>query len=858
MIDKRGRRPSEDAETWPDDIAPSTLLLSLEEKLFQVLRKRQKLRSQSASTNILEEWFGRKKSWDYTARSNWKLNRRRISPETFASNYMQALALDGSQLFPDIDTDGDKLYRLDRIWWDSAETKLFREQIYKQFGIQLNRIADFQSSLKMPDELLASVVSTGTATARDTLSLAGNEFWRPIGRSDFEPPVHDNNEIRSYLAGKQSVGLWVARHGGVWRQDIIERVRALLADVSVLTLHGPAGHGKSTVARQIVASVVEEGHPAIFLRSLVAFQDPDLTAFCQQSASETGEVYLLLDDLVISEELPPWILLDEKCRFKVINTVQSRKLHLMKRQLDGAKIGRFKVSPPLDLSPYVENVIQHGAGFTKDPNEVEALFRSGFANGKGGLWGATWEATRGESIDQRIGAIVADAFEKPSEWLAISAIAFFCGVHEFSRNFRQQPTRDFIASIIRNHPSIDPKIAEDAINSLYRLREILADELLNFGEDFAIIDMRADPVLEFRAPSVAHSFFRWIFGSFSPARGHRLSRWPFYHALAASLIETDSGSPDLTLGIESLNASWDTGFRARNSEIDHGRSGSNLAELANAFLTPDLTSNDAMWRNVHIADSYLLATKEPQCTEEEIQSLCDRATERLLVATTDAAPYRILSVAAHLTAKYDLQARNNNQLIDAFSLYERAINKAAKPNERSIARVAYFADVCRFHQGVSLSQKWRNIFEGDLDFLAKNMALPSIIRGYLDIVRNPKNRDTVNQFLTDERYTKSLDNAVSTFGFFCASTVARAELMKTLSQRIGRLMPGQHAHYSEVASILEVLRFMSSKQVPFAKVFGAALDDLRKHAFQTIIEEGNHSEIIPWLTNTARNLPPFE
>lgn len=702
----------------------------------------------------------------------------------------------------------------------------------------------------------------GTSTAS---TQAPSSLWELVGPGHFaRPSCHIDDEVRAFLRGRQRTALWLAKHGSIWRGDIVDRIVARLDDVSFLSLTGPAGHGKSMLALQTLAAWVERGWGAIVAHDEAALHDPALETACRSGV----RTIVLLDDIPITTPLPVWLRQGGEPAARLLQVVQTRRMAAQRLFLP-TRAAWMRAPVPKDIQPYVVNLMAFKAGFSSDYSEVAERFSQALSQGnfRGGLWEATWEATRGHRIDERIGAIVGEVFDDPArigEQVSLAAVTFLNGAVEFSQDMALHSRltldsrRSTLRLLIESHPDLSLRARQAGLDHLDRTGELLADELFTGGQDGHLLDHFEDPLIEFRSASVTHSFYRWQFGALRGTGRYRISRWPFYSALTAVLTQRRAGATEFVGALHSLISAWKTRPHLRQ-RFDHGRSEADVSSLAReiAEASPADSLSASCRTNLYLASAALLATREPNVTESRVAALRQDAEIRLLAATVDNAPADVLVRAADLLLSYDLTLATNAGPTTFDQLIDRILRSRTDHNTKQQARYLRFKWTCQRRQGVDLDPCWATLSRENLLRLQRDRHFLSILHGYLDIVSNPasSSRGVTEAFFSSDKRTFGLESMVSLYAFAMPVLAADAALTKALATAVTE--DGRFAHAADhhvVAGLRRIVRAAASA-LPFYDAFGPELTALRDTAVAQV--NANDFTGLPlWLSATAALLEP--
>lgn len=748
---------------------------------------------------------------------------------------------------------------VDKFW---EANQALREELANSLERQLNSAKNLP--LKMPVLPMPAVTQSQPVKTLGQPKVSSATSWSWITPEEFALPAEGaEGQIREFLRGQQRVPLWLARHGSVWRGDEVGKILSQLDDSNFVTLHGPAAQGKSMIAMQTMAAWVEMGRPALIAHTHAALHSPELEEACRNSE----QPLVLLDDIVISSALPPWFNLTGKPVALVLQTTQTRKLDKQRMFLgEGAK--RFRVSSPQNAQPFVENLIRYNAGASTDPKEVEKSFVEGLSrrNFGGGLWEATWEATRGEKIDARIGSIVSEIFENPdrkADAIAIAVVAFVNGTNEFAQSddlysrLLIDLKRSSIARFVDGHPDWDQDAKNLARASLERIGSILSDELFNVGRNPAFMDLNADPQVEFRSAGVTHSFYRWIFGQLSGDGSYYLSRWQFFAALPHYLKAREAGPEQYVGALRSLLRAWNIKPQLR-LKFDHGRSSADIEKLARDIYdaTPHQEFNAKCRLDYGYASANLWAASEPGIGGNARAEHFGRAVDRLKAATVPGAPADVLMSAAQAILNFDITLESEDSVEDYLILFERIIDSRASVYQKVFARAYRFKLICIHKQRIKFDPSWANLSFRELSILFKDPRFLGIIHGFLDIMSSPvnNNMEEVRQFYSSQSDAYGLGSMLGMFGLVVERLAENKRFMRWLQEAISANdQENTLRSHRNVAAISRLIRAASQHYVPLREIYGDEIAVLLRSVTDEI-QRNEYHNLAHWLSKTSAAL----
>lgn len=715
---------------------------------------------------------------------------------------------------------------------------------------------------------LGSFDETSTRTKETEPSTAAlpqevSQHWRMLTTSDFIVPSGSSvdDEARKYLRGKQWVPLWTARHGSVWRQDEIDKILRKLDDGPVLALHGPAGHGKSTLARQVICAWANQEKTAFIISHDDALDDPNLKAACQAA----GRCLILLDDVKFTKALPTWLAWLDRPAVTLLQTIQTRELEVQKSF--AGKLTTYRSPRPANPDPYIEKLIEFGAGHSSDREVVAETFRKALDRDRsGGLWAPFWEATRGEDLDSRIGRIVSEFFDdgaRAAQSDAIAAVAFVNGFIEFSSDHPShsrldlEPRRSVIERLIENHPDLSSTNADLAVKELGRIGELLKGEFISEGSFGERLDHAVDPVIAFRSPSVIHAFYRWIFGAIRPPRDMKMSRWGWYDALLTCLRERNDGvqAHDYIGLLRSLCDSWSI-HPSYRQQCDHGRSRVDLRALSKDIY--DTAQNchpqhsDKCRLDAAFSRALSLASEEPDLAVADAAELRRFADQRRVAATTADAPWDVLiGIADYLSSAHVVLDTTSDS--DWESLIDRVLKSKSAPDEvKRSARYYRFKWYCLRERSINFAYLRQLASEFPVHYLIQDERnFLKIIHGYMNVAAAPHARSDSDGFLRAPLGSHPLASMVGVYALAVQNLARNRSFRSSLNRSIRRLgAPPHQTSNSILHGLATLIRRANLRQVPFRKTFGNHAGDLQAAAYAQVAAR-DFSELSLWLDQMA-------
>lgn len=490
--------------------------------------------------------------------------------------------------------------------------------------------------------------------------------WQLLTPADFEAPAGAVDEARAYLRGEQVTPFWTARHVAVWRGDEVAALYALADAHPLLFVQGPMGHGKSTLVRQLAWHWIDQGRRVLWLNGPDAFDDDRLFDDCMLRERPL----LIMDDRLLDRKPPDWLRWEQAHGATILITTQSRLVPQQKKRVRDWDSAAYSVPVPRDPEPFLDRLIAHGAAHSADPDQVRQLFQDGLGqDGRGGLWTAYWQATRGEKLDARVKRIVAEFADRENgDLYALAATTFLNTYLEYAQDYRRgyettlQSRRSLVRGLIAQMPWSD-RVTAMALDSLDNIGASLDDEFLQRATLASRLDDETDPFLAFRSGPLTHAFNRWIFGAVRADDGEmRVPRWPFYDALAKAMRDMGQPQREFPPLLRNYNEAWHVpNYRPYT---DNGRADFAPDALAKALWDQGMAAGAnganlaAQCRlNLHLARSCFEAAYPHHSREkvppERIGELVAVAEGRLAAATaSELCPVDVLRSAFDLLASH--------------------------------------------------------------------------------------------------------------------------------------------------------------------------------------------------------------
>lgn len=661
--------------------------------------------------------------------------------------------------------------------------------------------------------------------------------WQAVTTADFEPPAGENVAAmaRHFLRGAQWTPLWVARHGSVWRANAIASVEAKLEQEPVVALHGPVGHGKSMLARQVLCDWVSSGKAAFRVFDESAFGDEQFQAACLAA----GRCLILADDIPrLTTKLPAWLLWHDGPGISTLFTVQSRDVDFCKSYSpDPRHFKTTKPQSPADLDPFVDKLIEFDAGFTSDRDVLAKRFReSASADRSGGLWTAFWEATRGEDLSARIDTLVTEFF--PSETLtpegvAIAAVTFvntlldFAGKHPVHSRLDFEPRRSIIAILIEEHPDLSDAIKKGATECLNHIGALLADEFV--GE--AWMDSQSDPRIEFRSPSVTQSFNRWIFGAFSENGKWRMSRWPWFDALRSSFVRQSASAREFTALMASLNDAWHIRPHVRKYG-DHGRGDADLEALAAAIYASAGLAHSSFAQRCRLDSVFGMilsrAAAEPRLSDNERDTIRDRANARFAAATVKGAPIDvILSIAEYLSVG-DKELETGLATESWEDLIKSIIHSNADKKVKQLALYLNFKWYCLHDRGINLVYLMAIASKVPLAQLANERRLVDVLRYYVNVATAPHAQGYNDAFFRGVGDRHPLMDMIGVVKLLIERYGSNDHFASSVKQQVEAAKQSGGPIHGVLKSLTILVSAAALPNVPLQTIFGQAAAELTR------------------------------
>ncbi|OYW51142.1 MAG: hypothetical protein B7Z34_02405 [Novosphingobium sp. 12-62-10] len=413
-----------------------------------------------------------------------------------------------------------------RNWWVSADGIAARHALIKAILTDFPRFDDETGSDSK------AVVHAQVGHNPPTSNEAGPALWRQITDADFAPPLEPERGEQAirFLKGADDVGWWPAAHVAVQHPDRIESLFKRSQTFPILIVQGPVAEGKTVLARQFAKAWLDQGRPVYSLRTDDTLHDTAFTDGLQLAA----QPLIVLDETGLTKPPPAWLRRDGNRGATLLLSVQSRKVKQQRDLANGFKVDEewLRALPKHAAAPFIDAIHAFKASPFNERADIERLFLNGLDGGTGSLWCAQWQATRGEFLDARIKTVVNDFVREKNQLGALAASTFVNFMKVITNDVITDLRRSTIAEMIRELDLRDDLITAQ-IEELFRIGELLDGEFLGLG-----IDQQRDPQIVFRHPTLAHAFFRHIFGAQNPDKGQEhLPKWPFYTAFGSAMAK---------------------------------------------------------------------------------------------------------------------------------------------------------------------------------------------------------------------------------------------------------------------------------------------------------------------------------
>lgn len=344
-----------------------------------------------------------------------------------------------------------------------------------------------------------------------------------------------------------------AIHAAVRRDEIDKVLEKCRESGRIVILHGPVGEGASTAVLQAAHQAATDGRAVLRIRGRAQMEIASALI-----GTATTPLFIVEDDHDLAQA-PAWIntLMDNGGSL-LIGT-QTRRVERLNALFDPklirtVSLGSIGIST---ADAFVANINRFAptADSTRRERFLDGL---GLSHGRGGLWPAQYQATRGEALDHRV-EIVVQQFEADLRPM-LSALVFVGWTHDQYPNI---PPPSW-SNVLALYAELD--LRDDLLDSpVHRLERVV--RALD-GEFFARLPWASlasenDPILALRHRAVTDSLFRWLFGAHRSDQGDFLfEKWEYF--IIAVAESADAGAGGVAFALTRLME------RSHRYDFEHG------------------------------------------------------------------------------------------------------------------------------------------------------------------------------------------------------------------------------------------------------------------------------------------------
>lgn len=352
--------------------------------------------------------------------------------------------------------------------------------------------------------------------------------------ADFAAPSDDalKNVAWRFLCGDPPTPV-TAVHAAVRREEIGSVLEQCQEPSRIVILHGPMGEGTSTAVLQAAHQAVSTGRAVLRIRDQVQVEGASASV-----ATATAPLFIIEDDHDLSHA-PGWTSGLMDCGGTLLIGTQTRRLERVKalfnpKNVRTMPLGRIETST---ADAFIDNINRFAPNSDARRRErfVDGL---GLSHGRGGLWPAQYQATRGEALDHRVAALV-DAFQ-PDLQPMLSTLVFMGWVHDQYPNI---PPPSW-SNVLALYSELDLRV-ELLVSSVDRLALVVRalDGEFFARRPWATLTSENDPPLALRHRAVTDSLFRWLFGAHRSDHGSfRFDKWDYFIRAVSGSAEADTSA----------------------------------------------------------------------------------------------------------------------------------------------------------------------------------------------------------------------------------------------------------------------------------------------------------------------------